>query len=65
MLIGHNPALQDLALVLAKPGAELERLEAKFPTAAVARLALMSATWAQLSPGQAVLADWVVPKQLG
>jgi phosphohistidine phosphatase len=65
MLIGHNPALQDLALLLAKDGAELERLEAKFPTAALATLALTSATWAQLSLGEAVLADWVVPKQLG
>ena len=65
MLIGHNPALQDLALVLAKAGAELERMEAKFPTAALATLALTSPTWAQLSPAEAVLADWVVPKQLG
>ncbi len=65
MLIGHNPALQDLALVLAKAGAKLERLEAKFPTAALASLALTSATWAHLSPGEAVLTGWVVPKQLG
>lgn len=65
MLIGHNPALQDLALVLAKAGAELERLEVKFPTAALATLALTNASWPHLSPGEAVLADWVVPKQLG
>jgi phosphohistidine phosphatase len=65
MLIGHNPALQDLALVLAKAGAELERMEAKFPTAALATLALTSSAWVQLSPDEAVLADWVVPKELG
>jgi phosphohistidine phosphatase len=65
MMIGHNPALQGLALVLAAGGAELERLEAKFPTAALATLALENATWAELSPGEAVLADWVIPKQLG
>jgi len=65
MLIGHNPALQDLALVLASAGAELERLEAKFPTAALATLALTSSTWPQLSRNEAVLAHWVVPKQLG
>ena len=35
---GHNPGLQQLALVLASAGAELERLEAKFPTAALATL---------------------------
>jgi len=65
MMIGHNPALQDLALVLAAGGPDLERLEAKFPTAALATLAFANATWAELSPAEAVLADWVIPRQLG
>jgi phosphohistidine phosphatase len=65
MLIGHNPGLQDLALVLASAGAELERLEAKFPTAALATLALPNTTWSQLSQADAVLTAYVVPKQLG
>ena len=64
MVIGHNPGLQDLALVLASGGAELERLEAKFPTAALATLILANAPWRQLSEGDAVLAEYVVPKQL-
>jgi phosphohistidine phosphatase len=62
LLIGHNPGLQDLALVLASSGAELERLEAKFPTAALATLALRD--WSTLSPGDAELVAYVVPKQL-
>ena len=33
MLIGHQPAIQELALHLAAEGSELERLRAKFPTA--------------------------------
>jgi phosphohistidine phosphatase len=65
MLIGHNPGLQDLALVLASAGSELERLEAKFPTAALATLTLPRATWRRLSQADAVLAAYVVPKQLG
>jgi phosphohistidine phosphatase len=65
MLIGHNPGLQDLALLLASAGAGLERLEAKFPTAALATLTLPEATWARLSHADAVLAAYVVPKQLG
>ena len=65
MLIGHNPALQNLALELAASGVELERVRAKFPTAALATLALANTSWAQLSTADAVLADWVVPKQLG
>ncbi len=65
MLIGHNPGLEDLALLLAASGDELERLEAKFPTAALATLTISAATWKRLSKADAVLADFVVPKQLG
>ncbi|HEY7004807.1 MAG TPA: histidine phosphatase family protein [Gaiellaceae bacterium] len=63
MLIGHNPGLQELALDLASSGDDLGRLESKFPTAAVATLALAK-TWSHVGPGDAVLADYVVPKQL-
>jgi phosphohistidine phosphatase len=65
MLIGHNPGLHELALALAAAGAELERLEAKFPTAALATLTLPNASWGRLSQADAVLAAYVVPKQLG
>lgn len=63
MLIGHNPGLHELALLLASSGDELERLEAKFPTAALATLALTS-PWGRVAPGDATLAAYVVPKQL-
>jgi len=62
LLIGHNPGLQDLALLLASRGDELERLEAKFPTAALATMSL--ARWSSLSAGDAELSAYVVPKQL-
>ncbi len=65
MLIGHNPGLEDLALFLASAGPELERLETKFPTAALATLMRPAATWSRLSGADAVLAAYVVPKQLG
>jgi phosphohistidine phosphatase SixA len=57
--------LQNLAMELAASGVELERVKAKFPTAALATLTLASTSWAQLSTAEAVLADLVVPKQLG
>jgi phosphohistidine phosphatase len=63
MVIGHNPGLHELALTLASTGDDLGRLEAKFPTAALATLAL-SRTWSRASPGEATLAAYVVPKQL-
>jgi phosphohistidine phosphatase len=64
MLIGHNPGLQDLALALASTGPELARLRTKFPTAALATLTLPKTSWRELTEGDAVLASYVVPKQL-
>jgi phosphohistidine phosphatase len=65
MLIGHNPGLHNLALVLASRGADLPRLEEKFPTGALATLVVHSESWAALGPGEAELVDYVVPRQLG
>ena len=64
LLIGHNPGLQDLALLLASAGAELPQLEAKFPTAGLVTLTLAEATWRELSQGDAVLSAFVAPKEL-
>jgi phosphohistidine phosphatase len=63
MLIGHNPGLQQLALDLTSAGVELVRLKEKFPTAALATLALAT-SWSDIAPGGATLIDYVVPKQL-
>ena len=64
MLIGHNPGLHDLALVLASRGADLPQLERKFPTGALATLAVCGEGWTALGPGTAELVDYVVPRQL-
>jgi len=64
MLIGHNPGLHNLALVLASRGADLLQLGEKFPTGALATLVVRSEGWTALGPGAAELVDYVVPKQL-
>ena len=63
MLIGHNPAIQDLALRLARGGSELARVRSKFPTAALATLEL-NGSWRELGPGSAELVSFVKPKEL-
>jgi phosphohistidine phosphatase len=63
MIIAHNPGLQDLALALTKSGDGLDRLRAKFPTAALATLTVPK-PWSRLSQADAELAAYVVPKQL-
>jgi phosphohistidine phosphatase len=64
MLIGHNPGLHNLALVLASRGADLPQLEEKFPTGALATLVVRSESWAALSPGEAELVEYLLPRQL-
>jgi phosphohistidine phosphatase len=80
LLIGHNPAIEDLALMLAAaPGAarpsaagpgsgtassgDLERMRAKFPTAAIAVLQ-PAGTWRALAQGRARLTAFVTPRDL-
>jgi phosphohistidine phosphatase len=63
MLVGHQPAIQELALDLAGDGAELARVRAKFPTAALATL-LFAGDWSELGPGSAELVAYVKPKEL-
>jgi phosphohistidine phosphatase len=66
LVIGHHPGVQDLVLLLADDAVEgdaLARARTKFPTSAVAVLALND-TWARLSPGDAVLTHFAVPRGL-
>jgi len=63
LLIGHNPGLQDLALDLAAEGRGLRKLRAKLPTGALVSLSFEGA-WSDLGPGRAVLAGFVVPREL-
>jgi phosphohistidine phosphatase len=63
MLIGHDPAIQELALNLAANGAQLERLREKFPTAALATL-VFEGSWSELATGSAGLVAFVKPREL-
>ncbi|MGI5404614.1 SixA phosphatase family protein [Streptomyces sp. CA-135486] len=63
LLIGHNPGLEDLILLLAAEalGDTLQRVRSKFPTSAVAVLTWQG-TWSDLAPGVALLTDVAVPR---
>jgi phosphohistidine phosphatase len=64
MLIGHNPGLQELAIALTAPGTKRTLVELKFPTAALATIALPTTSWTNLHEGDAHLTEYVTPKQL-
>jgi phosphohistidine phosphatase len=66
MVIGHNPALHELALALASPDSPRYRALAggKFPTTARASFAI-DARWVDLARSRHKLTDYVTAKSLG
>ncbi len=67
MVIGHNPGLERLAATLAGDGGEaraLERLQAKYPTGALATLTAEAARWSELAAGACRLEAFVRPADL-
>ena len=64
MLVGHNPGLMDLLLLLAAPGKLRGRAEENLPTGALAELELDVVRWADASPGAARLTEFVRPRDL-
>ena len=66
LIIGHNPAIEDLAIGLATDGdtRALQRIRRKYPTGALASL-VFEGPWAKLSWSQARLEAFVVPRELG
>jgi phosphohistidine phosphatase len=65
VLIGHNPGLLELCLLLARPGEERERVAENLPTGALATLELDVDAWSDARPGSADLTGLVVPRELG
>ena len=64
LLVGHNPGLRDVLLLLAEPGELRERAQVKVPTGALATLEAELASWSELRPGSARLVVFVVPREL-
>jgi phosphohistidine phosphatase len=63
MLIGHNPAIQELATSLAKSSNVFEQVERKYPTAALATFDF-EGDWASLSAKCVERVNFVRPKDL-
>ena len=63
LLIGHNPGIQQLALLLAGGGENVAALARKYPTAALTTLEF-NGRWRELGEGRAELTGFVTPKEL-
>jgi phosphohistidine phosphatase len=66
MLVGHNPAIERLAALLAGTGdtALMAAMTRKFPTAALAVLDFETRAWSAVKPGKGTLTAFVTPKGL-
>ena len=67
MMCGHNPGLEDLAMMLVPDtkGDELrEALEEKYPTASIADVSIDVASWSDVKAGNATLTRFSRPRDL-
>jgi len=66
MIIGHNPNCDIVASTLCGGGSThaVKMLKQKFPTGALAVFDMALDDWRQVKPGCAVLADFIIPKEL-
>jgi phosphohistidine phosphatase len=66
LVVGHEPTMSEVSLILAgadgTDGAALERITDKYPTSAIAVLAVPGG-WAALEPGRAALTAFHVPRE--
>jgi phosphohistidine phosphatase len=64
MVVGHNPAIQDLALRVADRGDELGALSRKYPTAGLGEIVFGEGTWTALADQPGELVRFIVPRDL-
>lgn len=67
LLVGHNPGLEDLVLMLVPDSAGnglRDIVELKFPTASIADMALDAPAWRDLAAGGATLTRFIRPRDL-
>ena len=64
LVVGHNPATEELASTLAARGARLAAMRTKYPTAALATLDARVDSWKDLASSCAELVAFVSPRDL-
>ena len=63
LLVGHNPGLEELVLLLVPNGALRDEVAVKFPTATLAEMTFVEG-WREVQAGNATLTRFVRPRDL-
>jgi phosphohistidine phosphatase len=64
LLVGHNPGMEQLALLLSGAGALRDQVAVKYPTGALAEIGFDVAHWQDVAPGEGRLARFIRPREL-
>lgn len=64
LIVGHNPGLEGLALLLTSGGGLREELQTKYPTATVAEISLPAESWRDVSEGVGTIGRFIRPRDL-
>ena len=64
LVVGHNPGLAELCLLLARPGGDRDRVAGNLPTGAFVTLAADASSWAALEPGGTEIVRLLLPREL-
>ncbi len=66
MVVGHNPGMHHVALLLSRASQTLlrEMLELKYPTGSLSVIEFKSNHWQDIVPGNGELVDFITPGQL-
>ena len=65
MVVGHNPGMHELVLVLANGPPDLrEQAASKFPTGALAEISFDVSDWSDVAPGSGCIRSFLKPREL-
>ena len=64
LIVGHNPGLEKLALLLTDGGPARAEIATKYPTAAIAEISLPVERWSEVGEGIGTIARFIRPRDL-
>lgn len=64
LLVGHNPGMEQLALLLSAPHPLRDEIADKYPTGALTEIGFDAERWRDVQPGDGRLARFIRPREL-
>jgi len=64
LVVGHNPGMEQLALLLSQAGALRDQIAVKYPTGALTEIGFEVTHWRDIAPGEGRLARFIRPREL-